>query len=133
MTSTSKDFDISLEEAPKYLEKEYNTIFTAGCKRFLCELLTKFEEKVEKILLQREIRRLKIVEGEWQPILNTNKHGNWQIDDIPERIKNRKLDLGDISPARTINFTDALYMNVQGIQVSSFFFFRLDLLIFAQM
>lgn len=32
-------------------------------------------------------------------------------------MRNRKIDLGDISPANTIHFVDALKSDVQGVQV----------------
>lgn len=98
------------------METEYATIFTRDAKRFLYDLVTEFEPKVEKLLLARERRRLDIVEGKWAPNFR-RVPGDWRIGEIPQRIRNRQLDLGDVSPANTANFIDALYANVRGIQV----------------
>lgn len=108
---------IALEGPPHRLDNQYSRIFTKPAKQFLCELVTEFDPKVEFLLLERERRRIEISNGTWKPTFKTVDEKNWMISDIPERIKNRKLDLGDISPANTISFTDALYANVQGIQV----------------
>lgn len=108
---------ISIEGAPQRLETEYAAIFTKESLQFLTELVVHFEKNVEHVLLQRERRRLDILEGKWRPKVQTAAGGNWTISDIPERIHNRKLDLGDISPANTAHFIDALFADVQGVQV----------------
>lgn len=107
---------IAIEKAPHRLDVEYATIFTKEAKQFLYDFITEFEPKVERILLARERRRLDIAEGKWTPAF---KHvpGDWRIREIPQRIRNRQLDLGDVSPANTANFIDALYANVRGVQV----------------
>lgn len=107
---------IAIEGAPRRLETEYAAIFTKDAKQFLYDLVTEFEPKVDKILLARERRRLDIVEGKWTPYFK-QVPGDWRIAEIPQRIRNRQLDLGDVSPANTANFIDALYADVRGIQV----------------
>lgn len=110
---------IAIEGAPRRLEAEYAAIFTKEAKQFLYDLVTEFEPKVERILIARERRRLDIVEGKWTPTFR-RVPGDWKIAEIPQRVRNRQLDLGDVSPANTANFIDALYADVRGIQVSSF-------------
>lgn len=112
-------YQIALEGPPHRLDNQYSRIFTKQAKQFLCELVTNFDHKVESLLLERERRRIEIASGIWKPKFKTIDGGNWTISEIPEKIRNRKLDLGDISPANTISFTDALYADVQGIQVCS--------------
>lgn len=109
--------DVILEGAPQRLQKQYDTIFTKSAKEFLWELVTKFDTKVERILLEREKRKIDIATGKWVPKFQTVQPSDWTIAEIPQRIRNRKVDLGDISPANTVAFTDALYADVQGIQV----------------
>lgn len=108
---------IALEGPPQRLDSQYARIFTKAAKQFLVEFVTKFDDRVEKLLLDRERRRIDIANGNWKPQFHTTSEQNWKIAEIPARIRNRKLDLGDISPAYTISFTDALYADVQGIQV----------------
>lgn len=114
----STKIDIFLEGAPQRIERQYETIFTTAAKHFLWEFIAEFDGKVEQILLEREKRRIEIAKGNWQPTFESIEPSNWKITDIPQRIQNRKLDLGDISPANTFSFTDALFANVQGIQVN---------------
>lgn len=108
---------ILLEGPPQRLENEYSRIFTKSAKHFLRELITEFDVKVDTLLLERERRRITIASGNWKPEFQKINEENWKIAAIPQRIRNRKLDLGDISPANTTLFTDALYADVQGIQV----------------
>lgn len=111
--------NIAIEGPPQRLDNQYARIFTKAAKQFLAELISKFDDKVEVLLLEREKRRINIANGNWKPQFQTVNEKNWKIAEIPTRIKNRKLDLGDISPANTISFTDALYADVQGIQVTA--------------
>ena len=108
---------ISIEGSPQRLQTEYSVIFTKSSKQFVCDLVREFEGRVEKLLLRREIRKTDILDGRWQPAFRNEAKGDWKIREIPTRIRNRKLDLGDVSPANTAAFVDALYANVQGIQV----------------
>lgn len=114
--NSEKSLRIAIEGPPQRLETEYAAIFTNDAKQFLYDLVTKFEPKVEKILVARERRRIDIVDGKWSPSFR-RVPGDWKIAEIPKRIRNRQLDLGDVSPANTANFIDALYADVRGIQV----------------
>lgn len=114
--TTEHRLQIAIEGAPRRLETEYAAILTKHSKQFLCDLVTEFEPKVEKILLARDRRRLDIVDGKWTPNFK-RVPGDWKIGQIPARLRNRQLDLGDVSPANTANFIDALYADVRGIQV----------------
>lgn len=108
---------VTVEGPPQRLDHQYAQIFTKSAKQFLSELITEFDDKVDALQLERERRRIEIASGNWKPQFKGIDEKNWKIAPIPQRIKNRKLDLGDISPASTILFTDALYADVQGIQV----------------
>lgn len=108
---------VALEGPPQRLDTQYSRIFTKGAKQFLHELITEFDAKVDALLLERERRRIDIANGKWTPQFKRVNKNHWNIAEIPKRIQNRKLDLGDISPANTTSFTDALYADVQGIQV----------------
>ena len=57
------------------------------------------------------------------PVLNLDwpKEANWRVAEMPRRLKNRHLDLGDVSPADTLRFEHCLTIDpdkVQGIQVN---------------
>lgn len=111
---------VLLEGPPQRLGIQYSKIFTNSAKNFLHEFVTEFDSKVDSLLLERDRRRIDTTNGNWKPSFKKIDEKDWKIAEIPQRIRNRKLDLGDISPANTIIFTDALYADVQGIQVSTF-------------
>ncbi|XP_053675722.1 malate synthase-like [Anopheles nili] len=109
---------VLIESAPHRLEAAYKEIFTDGALQFLGELVSKFDPEIEELLQNRCRRRLLLDEGKWKPrFQNDSETLEWSIDKLPERLRNRKLDLGDVSPANTVHFVDCLYANVQGIQV----------------
>lgn len=118
---------IAIEVAPQRLRSEHLLIFTKKALEFLEEFVSEFDGKLEKLLLKRERQKLDILDGSWQPEFhNETRHLNWTIGELPKRLKNRVCDLGDISPANTQNFVDALYANVQGVQVRFHLFFLED-------
>ncbi|KAG4067570.1 hypothetical protein HA402_005342 [Bradysia odoriphaga] len=109
---------ISVEEPPHRLESEHSLLFTKSALSFIEDLITEFDGRVEKILLERDRRRLVISEGNWKPAFrNSSKNLEWNIGPLPKRLQNRKIDLGDVSPASTAYFVDTLFADVQGIQV----------------
>jgi hypothetical protein len=63
--------------------------------------------------LNSEVRRLK----------------DWKVAHVPEKLQNRHLDLGDVSPANTEHFTQTLMADVQGIQVRYVFYFIQELVV----
>lgn len=112
---------ISVEEPPHRLESEHSYLFSERALHFIEDLVTEFDGRVEKILLERDRRRLNISEGKWTPkFRNSTKHLQWNIGPLPKRLQNRKIDLGDVSPASTAYFVDTLFADVQGVQVNDF-------------
>lgn len=109
---------VALEGPPHRLESQYFRIFTNGAKEFLYELISKFDAKVDQILLERERRRIDIAQGKWKPTFQKTNEPDWKIDEIPTRIRNRKLDLGDISPASGDIFNTILFTRIQCYNVA---------------
>lgn len=112
-----------VESAPHRLDYEHSTIFTPAALKFLQTFVDLFNKRVDQLMLKRARRRVDLFEGKWKPTfrtVDTTIEENWTIDEIPKRLLNRKLDLGDVSPANTVNFIDAMYADVQGVQVSEF-------------
>lgn len=109
---------VCIERAPHRLEEAHGELFTQGALEFLGDLLAEFDDDVEKLLRRRLERRLHIKQGRWKPeFRNSSEDQDWKIEELPVKLRNRKLDLGDVSPANTTNFVDCLYAKVQGIQV----------------
>lgn len=114
---------VAIESAPHRLRSEHLLIFTKNALKFLEELCTEFDERLGDLLRQRERQKIDILDGKWRPKFeNSTRNLDWRIGELPERLRNRRLDLGDISPANTTNFVDALYADVQGIQVGVYVF-----------
>ncbi|XP_055607122.1 malate synthase-like isoform X2 [Uranotaenia lowii] len=110
--------NIGIEKSPHRLEQAYDEIFTEGALQFLQDLCIEFDHQVEELLKCRLERNLSIRQGKWRPeFKNTSEDLEWKVEDLPVRLRNRKLDLGDVSPANTAYFIDSLYAKVQGIQV----------------
>ena len=42
---------------------------------------------------------------------------DWQVAPVPRRLRCRHVDLGDVSPANTHHFQDALRTQAQAVQV----------------
>lgn len=110
---------ISVEEPPHRLNSEHSFLFSKSALKFVEELVSEFDGRVDKIILERDRRRLNINEGKWIPeFRNYTKDLEWTIGSLPKRLQNRKIDLGDVSPANTAYFVDTLFADVQGIQVT---------------
>ncbi|ETN64262.1 malate synthase [Anopheles darlingi] len=110
--------ELLIETAPHRLEAAYKEVFTDGALEFLAQLVSEFDDDVERLLQARTRRRLLVEEGKWTPEFeNQSEDLEWTVNELPERLRNRKLDLGDVSPANTVHFIDCLYADVQGIQV----------------
>ena len=103
-------------------------IFTSDLIDFLSEIGEKFQSKIEFLLEQRKIKKIALNKlSNVQDIvefLNKNtpplKEKSWNIEPLPKRLQNRKIDAGDVSPA----FLESLerYLStdpdqLQGIQV----------------
>uniref|UniRef100_A0A336MWR3 malate synthase n=1 Tax=Culicoides sonorensis TaxID=179676 RepID=A0A336MWR3_CULSO len=110
---------IKIDRAPSSrLSEAYRYLFDKDALTFLSDFVTTFERDYDKIILQRQRQSLSINEGTFSKgFKNIHSNGDWKISPLPECLKNRKLDLGDCSPANTFHFIDALNSNVQGIQV----------------
>lgn len=73
------------------------------------------------MLWNRQIRKYNLKTSFSLPVFNRTRERNdetWKIRPVPEKLLNRRLDLGDVSPANLKHFVAALKADVQGIQVS---------------
>ncbi|GJQ65319.1 hypothetical protein Trydic_g7435 [Trypoxylus dichotomus] len=111
---------IEISESPIGLEKWYQTLFTKEALNLLAELFLQFEQRISQLYCDRQIRKYKLRRYKELPKFLKSKQRSdkiWKVDAVPERLANRRLDLGDVSPANTSHFFEALNADVQGIQV----------------
>ncbi|KRT83340.1 hypothetical protein AMK59_3947 [Oryctes borbonicus] len=111
---------IEISEPPIGLENLYRVLFTKDALDLLAKLFLEFEHRINKLYCDRQIRKYELRASKNLPkFLNSKQRSDetWKVNPVPERLANRRLDLGDVSPANTSHFFQALNANVQGIQV----------------
>ena len=79
-----------------------------------------------KLYRRRIFRKLELDENNSTPdFLEETKHiiedKSWTIAPVPDRVKCRKIDCGDVSPANAELFKKALLSKANGIQVNAIF------------
>ena len=97
-----------------------DSIFTEDAKEFLSKLITRFDKDVSDLLCNR--RRTKIeynVSGKLPCFKQSAaaEDKTWRISPVPPRLRQRHLDVGDVSPADGHKLRAALQADVDGIQV----------------
>ncbi|KAF5279821.1 hypothetical protein FQA39_LY18224 [Lamprigera yunnana] len=111
---------ISVANPPLHLQKAYDALFTVNALEFITQLVTTFEDKVEKLYWSRLKKKsefyLKNVIPTF-PDTAERRDPVWRIRSLPSRLLNRQLDLGDVSPSNTTHFILSLNAQVQGVQV----------------
>ena len=124
-------------------KEEFDIIFTPEMIEFITKIVRKFDEVIEQeIFTERNNRAQKLdhllshfdseaikpnaqdfYDKIVRPLMSENVSTNqekWKIDRLPIRLQDRRIDLGDVSPANTEKFEKSLRMSpklVQGIQV----------------
>ncbi|XP_032876466.1 malate synthase, glyoxysomal-like [Amblyraja radiata] len=125
MAATAQQITLStgveLEPPPAILKVEFQTILTPETVQFLAELVSTFDEDVEEILQLRIGKKLCLDRNGGLPeFLPHTSHiredQSWKVQPVPQRLQNRHVDLGDVSPANTEHFITALSSTAQGIQ-----------------
>ncbi|KAJ8015632.1 hypothetical protein DPEC_G00028120 [Dallia pectoralis] len=113
---------MELVPSPPGLEAEYRTIFTANSLVFLQELVSTFDEEVDKILRQRISRKTHLdlsgdLPGFCDDTASVRSDPNWRVSPVPRRLQRRHVDVGDLAPCDTQRFLQALSSPAQGLQV----------------
>ena len=73
------------------------------------------------MLCQRQIRKLQYDMSGDKPDFNPRSgcalDSSWRVASLPARLQDRRIDIGDISPANILLFRKALNSAANGIQV----------------
>ncbi|XP_023265668.1 uncharacterized protein LOC111657632, partial [Seriola lalandi dorsalis] len=106
---------------PSGLEAEYETLFTADSLLFLYELISTFDEEVDKVLWLRVSRKSHLdLSGDLPGFQGHTTHIRrdpaWRVLPVPPRLQRRHVDIGDLAPCNTQRFIKALQSPAQGIQ-----------------
>ncbi|XP_044004522.1 malate synthase, glyoxysomal-like, partial [Aphidius gifuensis] len=103
---------------PKNLENEFNNLLTNDAIEFLVNLIVEFDERIDNLYNQRQKSKSEFKNKPKIPrFKKLEVNDDWQVAPVCERLKNRHVDLGDVSPSNMDHFSSALKSNVQGIQV----------------
>nr|XP_022908998.1 malate synthase-like [Onthophagus taurus] len=110
--------EIEISKCPQDLQHNFEVIFNRGSLVFLKELENEFRDKINKLYKDRLNRNSYYQSNNTLPNFKNNPLKTpWKISNIPQRLQNRKIDLGDVSPSNSTQFFTSLTQNVQGIQV----------------
>ncbi|XP_031568999.1 uncharacterized protein LOC116303574 [Actinia tenebrosa] len=109
---------VELSEAPPNMHKEYQALLTPQAIQFVAEMVKKFDPQVSEILSKRQLNKLHFQQTNFLPdfVKTSSAHQFWRIREIPKRLQDRRIDLGDITPANTGLFKRALNSSACGIQ-----------------
>ncbi|XP_053616728.1 malate synthase-like [Plodia interpunctella] len=110
---------ILLQSPPPKLEEVQQNVFDNGTLDFLRNLHEKFDTQIEELYrkrLQRTVESKNKASLEFKQSPERSDK-SWTIAELPSRLQNRHLDLGDVSASNTAHFVSALNEDVQGIQV----------------
>ncbi|TMW63467.1 hypothetical protein Poli38472_002408 [Pythium oligandrum] len=101
----------------------YNAVLTRDAVAFVADLAAQFRDHVDQMYHQRTTRRVQ-VEGDPTafPGFNAATRGirtdtSWTIDPLPPALHDRRVDIGDVSPAKRALLLQALNSGAQGVQV----------------
>ncbi|XP_069679393.1 malate synthase-like [Periplaneta americana] len=111
---------VHVEAPPKGLEEVYEILLTPSAVQFVAELVETFDKQVDELHWYRLNRKCNLRRTWEKPqfmdsAVRTNKY--WKVAQVPKKLRNRHLDLGDVSPTNIEHFTQSLLADVQGIQV----------------
>ncbi|XP_059046737.1 malate synthase-like [Achroia grisella] len=110
---------ILLQSPPPKLEVVQKNIFRKEALEFIAELHNEFDVQIETLYKQRLLRSLEAKSNANLDFKTSPERSDklWRIAELPSRLENRHLDLGDVSASNTAHFVSALNSDVQGIQV----------------
>ncbi|KAJ8262393.1 hypothetical protein GJAV_G00165930 [Gymnothorax javanicus] len=113
---------VQLDPPPKGLEEAHQSLFTTASVLFLAELTTTFQDEVDRILKLRVSGKISLaLSGDLPGFSDETSHirsdATWKVLPVPERLRRRHVDIGDLAPCDTEHFIQGLQSSAQGIQV----------------
>lgn len=118
-TSAVEVVGVEVEEPPQGMEEAYATLLTPAALQFVARLTRQFNDKVDLMMNERMRRKVELDMTGSLPKFSNHPQAqapDWKVDPAPRRLQDRRLDLGDVSPANTEHFVKALKCRVNGIQ-----------------
>ena len=97
-----------------------DSIFTEDAKAFLHRLVTRFNKDAIDLLERRQKTKTEYsLSGRLPSFLASAARGDagWRVAPVPPRLRQRHLDVGDVSPGDGDKLRAALRADVDGVQV----------------
>ncbi|KAE9361918.1 hypothetical protein PF008_g594 [Phytophthora fragariae] len=117
----SADVFVSLRDAscPQHV---YDAVLSPAALEFVAELAAAFQPQVEQLHARRQARRLETEQHGAMPhfleeMRAIREDETWRIDPQPRALMDRRVDIGDVSPANRELLLRALNSGAQGVQV----------------
>lgn len=113
---------VELDPPPPGLELHHRTLFNAEAVTFLAELISAFQNEVDRVLKLRTLGKAQLdLTGDLPGFSAATAHiraePDWRVSPVPARLQCRHVDIGDLAPCDTGRFLLALQSPAQGIQV----------------
>ncbi|XP_066286339.1 malate synthase-like [Branchiostoma lanceolatum] len=109
-----------VQPPPRGLEQAHSTLLTPEAVAFVARLCAEFDRDVDQMLRARVLRKIQMDQSGELPDFSEKtrriRESEWKVHSVPRRLQNRHVDLGDVSPANTQHFLQALKSKAEGIQ-----------------
>ncbi len=113
---------VELLPPPRGFEDIHRVLLTKDAVDFVAELSRAFASESEALQRRRSAKKLELAGSPTLlpsfPVSSSARMDpKWRIAPLPPRLRNRRLDMGDVSPADGDTLGLCLKADVQGIQV----------------
>jgi malate synthase A len=115
---------LEIAEPPAGDEEIFATLFNPAAREFLARTVAVFDAEVDSLVHRRQLTRLQMEMSGSLPTFsattteeNPPPDADWRISPVPERLRRRHIDIGDVSPADTEQLARCLASAADGVQV----------------
>ncbi|ETI50407.1 malate synthase A, variant 1 [Phytophthora nicotianae CJ01A1] len=120
-SSSSTDVFVSPRDA-SCPQNVYDAVLSPAALEFVAELAATFQHEVEQLHARRQARRLATEQNGAMPHFLEETRAiredeTWRVDPQPNALMDRRVDIGDVSPANRKFLLRALNSGAQGVQV----------------
>ncbi|KAG7384179.1 hypothetical protein PHYPSEUDO_002867 [Phytophthora pseudosyringae] len=119
--SSPTDMFVSRRD-PSSPQHVYDAVLSPAALEFVAELASAFQQEVDELHARRQARRLATEQHRAMPHFleetrAVREDETWRVDPQPEALMDRRVDIGDVSPANPEFLLRALNSGAQGVQV----------------
>lgn len=111
--------DTVVSAPPLPLVEEYRRVFTVDAVQFVADMCRTFDGQIGEMLRQRDVTHAALAGNMLPGFLPHTTHmrrGDWKIDPLPPRLRDRRCDIGDVVTHDARILVNALNSGAQGVQ-----------------